>query len=109
MSPSSAKLHTRREFLKKSLGIVAAAGTAPTFLSRTAFALANPFTASPNAMSRDNRVLVVVQLGGGNDGLNTVVPFGHDSYYRARPTLAVPKDKVVRINSELGCIRISRR
>jgi len=37
----------------------------------------------------EDRVLVVVQLGGGNDGLNTVVPFGHDAYYRLRPHLAI--------------------
>ncbi len=37
-----------------------------------------------------DRVLVVLQLGGGNDGLNTVVPYGHDAYYNARPSLAVP-------------------
>src|SRR5262249_4054787 len=38
---------------------------------------------------RNERILVVVQLGGGNDGLNTVIPYGHAAYYRARPTLAV--------------------
>ena len=101
MSSSSAKLHTRREFLQKSLGLVAAASTVPTFLSRTALALANPFTARAGARL-DDRVLVVVQLGGGNDGMNTIIPFRHDAYYRARPSLAVPKDKVVRINQELG-------
>jgi len=97
MASSNPKLHTRREFLKKSFGLVAAASTVPTFLSRTAFALATPFDTA-----RDNRILVVVQLGGGNDGLNTVIPFGHDAYYRSRPSLAVPKEKIVRINDELG-------
>jgi uncharacterized protein (DUF1501 family) len=102
MSSSHPKLHTRREFLKKSLGMVAAATTVPTFLSRTALALANPFDAPSISAGRDERILLVVQLGGGNDGLNTVIPFGHDAYYRARPSLAVPKDKIVRINEELG-------
>ncbi len=99
---SSPKLHTRREFLKKSLGIIAAASTVPTFLSRTAFALANPFVAPRAGSSRDDRILLVVQLSGGNDGLNTVIPFGHDGYYRARPSLAVAKDKIVRLNEEIG-------
>jgi len=99
MSSSSVKLQTRREFLQKSLGLLAAASTVPTFLSRTALALANPLQAGIN---RDDRVLVVVQLGGGNDGLNSVIPFGHDAYYRLRPALALPKDKIVRINEELG-------
>ena len=101
MSSSQAKLHTRREFLKKSFGLVAAASTAPTFLSRTAFALANPFEA-PRIGTSDHRILVVIQLSGGNDGLNTVIPFGHDMYYRARPSLGVAKDKVVRLNNEIG-------
>jgi uncharacterized protein (DUF1501 family) len=102
MSSFHTKLHTRREFLKNSLGLVAAASTVPAFLSRTAFALANPFDAPLVGASRDNRILLVVQLGGGNDGVNTVIPFGHDGYYRARPTLAVPKEKVVRLNEEIG-------
>ncbi len=102
VSSSHPKLHTRREFLKKSLGLAAAASTVPTFLSRTAFALANPFDAPLVGASRDNRILLVVQLSGGNDGVNTVIPFGHDGYYRARPTLAVSKEKVVRLNAEIG-------
>jgi len=102
MSSSNLKLQTRREFLRKSLGLVAAASTVPTFLSRTALALTNPFAAPLLNASGDERVLVVVQLGGGNDGMNTVIPFGHEAYYRARPTLAVPPDKIVRINNELG-------
>ncbi len=101
MFSSNPKLQTRREFLQKSIGLVAAASTVPTFLSRTALALTNPF-AAPLINASDDRVLVVVQLGGGNDGMNTVIPFGHESYYRARPTLAVPQDKVLRINDELG-------
>lgn len=101
MFSSNPKLQTRREFLQKSLGLVAAASTVPTFLSRTALALTNPF-AAPLIKASDDRVLVVVQLGGGNDGMNTVIPFGHESYYRVRPTIAVPQDKVLRINDELG-------
>jgi len=44
----------------------------------------------PRAGIAGERVLVVVQLTGGNDGLNTVVPFQQDAYYRLRPTLALP-------------------
>jgi uncharacterized protein (DUF1501 family) len=50
----------------------------------------------------DDRVLVVVNLQGGNDGLNTVVPFGMPSYYKFRPTLAVPQADVLRINDTIG-------
>ena len=46
--------------------------------------------------------MVVVQLSGGNDGLNTVIPYGNDVYYKSRPTLAIPKQKVIKLNDELG-------
>lgn len=48
------------------------------------------------------RKLVLVQLLGGNDGLNTIVPYHDDIYYRERPDLAIPKQKVLRINDEIG-------
>ena len=48
------------------------------------------------------KTLVIVQLSGGNDGLNTVVPFRNDIYYRERPTLAIARDKVLTINDEIG-------
>ncbi len=52
----------------------------------------------------NNRVLVLVQMEGGNDGLNTVVPFEDDGYYRARPTIGIPKHDVARLygNDLLG-------
>ncbi len=50
----------------------------------------------------DDRVLVVVNFQGGNDGLNTVVPFGMPAYYTYRPSLAVPQNDVLRINDTLG-------
>ena len=75
------------------------------FLTRTALALQNPWdqalTASAAGRS-DGPILVVVQMGGGNDGLNTVVPFVQDGYYRARPRLAVPRERVLRVTDELG-------
>ncbi len=96
---------TRREFVAKGLTIVAAGATAPKFLTRTALALRNPWdqalTASASGGS-DAPILVVVQMGGGNDGLNTIVPFTHDDYYRARPRLAVPRQNVLTLTDELG-------
>ena len=50
----------------------------------------------------DGRVLVLVQMSGGNDGLNTIVPYGHDAYYTARPQLAIAKDQVIKLNHEVG-------
>ena len=99
------KMMTRREFMAKGLTIVAAGATAPMFLTRTALALNNPWdqslTASPASLT-DGPVLVVVQMGGGNDGLNTVVPYAHDEYYRARPHLAVPRQNLIRVTDEIG-------
>jgi uncharacterized protein (DUF1501 family) len=96
---------TRREFIQKGLTIVAMGSTAPSFLTRTALAMANPFdiaqvTSRPGVP--DERILVVVQMGGGNDGLNTLVPYGDDAYYRARPRLAIPQQQLIQVTGELG-------
>ncbi len=96
---------TRREFVKRGLTIVAVGATAPSFLTRTALAMNNPWDV-PLLASKpgvpDEHVLVVIQLGGGNDGLNTIVPFTQDAYYRARPTLAIPQKDVIPVTSDLG-------
>ncbi|MEP3478329.1 MAG: DUF1501 domain-containing protein [Fuerstiella sp.] len=83
----------RRHFLKttSATGIVALSGQAPS-----AFA-----TAAANANS-DGRILVVVEMAGGNDGLNTVVPLNDDRYRKARPTIAVSKPNAIAINDELA-------
>ncbi len=81
---------TRRLFMQRGLTFASLAATAPVFLERSAFAMAAPFGMSSRAGVPDERVLVVVQLGGGNDGLNTVVPYGDRTYYEARPRIAVP-------------------
>src|SRR5262245_23100816 len=84
--------YTRRLFLQQGMTLASLAATAPLFIQRSALGLMLPDGAAVSSRPGvpDDRILVVVQLGGGNDGLNTVVPFGHDQYYRARPTLAVP-------------------
>lgn len=87
-------LRTRREFLGNcalaSLGVAM-----PQFLVHTVDAAARETgweAGSPDPLPgfADGRILVVIQLGGGNDGLNTVIPIGDDAYHRARPGLAVP-------------------
>jgi len=87
---------TRRSFLKSSSLIALGAGV-PGFLSRTA-AHAQP-AGQPGA--RDS-ILVVVQLTGGNDGLNTVIPYNDPEYARLRPTLRQPANQIVRVNDSIG-------
>jgi uncharacterized protein (DUF1501 family) len=87
---------TRRDFLKSS-SLIALGSTVPGFLSRTA-------AQAPNADrpgARDT-ILVVVQMTGGNDGLNTVIPFADDAYARARPTLRQPANQVHRLTDHIG-------
>src|SRR6476619_4415933 len=83
---------TRRDFLKHST-LIALAPTVPGFLARTARAA---------APERDRRVLVVVQLDGGNDGLNAVVPFADPEYAKLRPSLKQPKDRLIKVNDQVG-------
>ncbi len=50
----------------------------------------------------DGKILVVIQLSGGNDGLNTVVPFRNDDYYKLRPTIGIDESEVLKLNDSLG-------
>ncbi|MEO0794903.1 MAG: DUF1501 domain-containing protein [Verrucomicrobiota bacterium] len=80
---------TRRDFLKGSmggLGMVAFSGFAPSFLVSTA-------QAGVAAPETGRQILVLVQLAGGNDGLNTCIPFQNDEYYRLRPDLAIKEGR----------------
>jgi uncharacterized protein (DUF1501 family) len=89
---------TRRDFLKRSLGaapLLAFTGAVPGFLSRTAMA-------ATGRLGEDGPVLVVLQLSGGNDGLNTVIPFEDDAYHRNRPTLRLPTEQLHKLEAGLG-------
>lgn len=86
---------SRREFLKLSSAL--ALSGAPGFWQSVAQA-APPSDRSGAAET----VLVVIQLSGGNDGLNTVVPFRDPEYARARPILKQSADKVLKLNDDLG-------
>jgi len=81
----------RRRFLKTS-SLVSLSAMVPQFVARTANA------AAPGA----ENILVVVELSGGNDGLNTVVPHADDLYHKARPTLAIPKSRTLPLNETIG-------
>src|SRR5262245_15487463 len=81
----------RRAFLRSST-LLAVGATVPEFVARTARA------AEPGK----EKVLVVLEMTGGNDGLNTVIPFRDDLYYRNRPTLGIKKGRTLKLNDELG-------
>lgn len=101
-SSDNRPLFSRRLFLVRGAALLSAAGTLPLFLERSGRALAADFAANAQGAGRPDRVLVVVQLGGGNDGLNTVVPITNDHYYKARPRLAVAKDAALRATDDFG-------
>lgn len=96
----SKTIHTRRQFLRTSLLGGAVAWSVPVFLERTFFTLDALAADSMMPTGKDAPILVVLQLAGGNDGLNTLVPFSDDAYYRARPGLAVRNP--LKINDALG-------
>lgn len=94
------QLWTRRSFLS-TLGVGALGsglmlgGIPVNAMARTKFL--NRLMASDN-----DRVLILIQLGGGNDGLNTVVPFENDIYYQKRPTIAITKEESIQLSDEIG-------
>jgi uncharacterized protein (DUF1501 family) len=65
------------------------------------YAIDKPFDA-PLVQRTADRILVVVQFSGGNDGLNTVVPYANDAYHKARPEIGFEPDEVLKLNDEIG-------
>jgi uncharacterized protein (DUF1501 family) len=85
----------RRQFLTRTLqgsSLVALGSVVPQFLLNTARA----------ADAGKDTVLVVIEMTGGNDGLNTVIPYKNELYYKYRPTLKIAKEQVVKVNDEVG-------
>ena len=92
-------MFTRRDFLTRTLGgtsLLAVGSAVPEFLAATARAADDP-----KAKAKDT-ILVVVEMEGGNDGLNTVAPYGDDLYQKARPTLAFAKKEVLKLDDYVG-------
>lgn len=89
----------RRNFLARSAaaGVVSIGGAAPAFLSRAACA-----ATEEKQIDKDGRILVLIELAGGNDGLNTVVPFTNEAYLKARPGTKIGEGAVLKLNDELG-------
>lgn len=100
MSSKTRFAMTRRQFVQKGLTVLSLTPTIPLFLDRTAWAIGDPADVKRVA-GGDDRVLVVIQLAGGNDGLNTVIPAGHDVYQKSRPRLAVKPKDGLKLNDDL--------
>lgn len=103
-TPKEQPLHTRREFLRTSVLGGALASTVPLFLEKTFLCLDTMAAATTGQITtgKDGTILVLLQLAGGNDGLNTLVPFGDDAYYKARPRIALPKKDILSISDYAG-------
>ncbi|MGC8742019.1 MAG: DUF1501 domain-containing protein [Candidatus Sumerlaeaceae bacterium] len=90
-------LYTRREFLRSGV-LVAVSTMMPRFLVDFATAAAT----GTAGKTSDERVLVVIQLAGGNDALNTVIPYTDESYYMMRPRLGIPRAGLIPVNDAVG-------
>lgn len=97
-------LHTRRKFLRTSILGGAVAWTVPAFLERTFFSLdaMAAESAIQTVTGKDGTILVVLQLAGGNDGLNTLIPFSDDTYHRMRPMIGIKPEQTLKINDQLA-------
>lgn len=88
-------MQSRRAFIEKSAFATVGGMMIPNFLK--AFEKQNL-----GQNQSTDKTLVIIQLSGGNDGLNTVVPYRNDIYYKARPNIAIPSEKVLKLNDEVG-------
>jgi len=97
-------LQTRRQFLRTTVLGSALSWTVPAFLANTFSALHSEAADSATQITtgKDASILVVLQMAGGNDGINTVVPFASDFYHRARPKLGLTAEQVLKLNGEIG-------
>ncbi|MDH3649281.1 MAG: DUF1501 domain-containing protein [Saprospiraceae bacterium] len=83
----------RRHFLNRS-AILSASSFLPTFVKRSEF--------DGLEVSRTGNVLVVIQLSGGNDGLNAIVPYQDDVYYQNRPTIGIRPEHLLKMSDMMG-------
>jgi len=97
-------LQTRRQFLRGTVLGSALSWTVPTFLADTFAALQSQAADSATQIvtGKDGSILVVLQMAGGNDGLNTVIPYANDFYHNARPKIGQTADKVLKLNGDIA-------
>lgn len=94
---------SRRAMIKNGMLVVSAGMVMPAIFSRgIVSAHAQSLEGSRIAQAAGDRTLIVVQMAGGNDGLNTVVPFADATYRKMRPTIGIPESQVLSLDGRLG-------
>ena len=83
--------YSRRIFIRQGVMLASFAATLPHFIQESALGMLAPDGSATSSRPGvpDERILVIVQLSGGNDGLNTVIPYGDREYHAARPSLSL--------------------
>ena len=89
----------RREILRRGMAGLGIAGIGASMLKPSAFTSVAEAAALAEA---NGKILVILELSGGNDGLNTVVPYGDDAYYRHRPEIGLPKNQLRILDDHFG-------
>jgi uncharacterized protein (DUF1501 family) len=92
--------HTRRDFIVRSSSLIAVGLLAPPWLAQIMRYQAQAAVKGKAGLGK--QVFIVCQLSGGNDGLNTVIPYTSAEYYKLRPTLAIPEKDQLRISDTLA-------
>ncbi len=87
----------RRGFLTKGMAVVGLGSVLPAAFVQAAFA-----EGTPAGVASSRRALVVVQLGGGNDGLNTIIPYTDGAYYDARPRIGVKQEAALGLDANVA-------
>ncbi|HLZ61538.1 MAG TPA: DUF1501 domain-containing protein [Ktedonosporobacter sp.] len=94
---------SRRAMIKDGMLVVSAGMVMPSIFSRgVASAKALTLDGASHSLAATDRTLIVVQMAGGNDGLNTVVPYTDPLYKKMRPTLGIPDTQVLQLDTRLG-------
>jgi uncharacterized protein (DUF1501 family) len=98
-STGSSDAYSRRLFMQQGMAFLSMTTTIPMFMQRSAEGIMLPVGSlvSSQAGIPEDHTLVVIQLAGGNDGLNTVIPYGDRAYYNNRPQIAIDKSSALQI------------
>ena len=89
----------RREVLRRGIAGLGVAGVGASILHSSVM---SRVAEAATLAEANGKILVVLELSGGNDGLNTVVPYGDDAYYRHRPEIGLPKNELKVLDDHFG-------